>query len=325
MVDFTVEIRTYNRASQLKKLLDRLRHQINTENIAWEVVIVDNNSTDNTAELIREFQEVWPQAYPLRYFLETQQGASLARKRAIQEAKAELIGFLDDDNFPHENWVAEAYEFSKKYPKAVAYGSRILGLFEVEPPPNFKRIESFLALKDRGSQPNLYKPEVLSLPPGAGLVVKREAWLKNVPKDLKLLGPIGNSLMAKGEDFEALLYLSKEGEIWYNPHMVIDHQIPSERLEKDYLIQLIRCVGLSICQLRMATAKPWQKPKIIISIFLGNLRRLLLHWLKYRGKIQTDLVAACEMEFFWSSLLSPLYFAKNSLWVSVSNSSSNNL
>ena len=313
MIDFSVAIRTYNRATHLKTLLERLRNQLNTEKIVWEIVIIDNNSTDNTAELIRDYQEFWPQAYPLRYFLETQQGASFARKRAIQEAKGQLIGFLDDDNFPHSNWVAAAYNFSKNHPQAVAYGSRILGLFEVEPPPNFKRIESFLALKDRGLQPNLYKPKVLSLPPGAGLVVKRQVWLDHVPKNLTLLGPVGESLVGKGEDFEALLYLAEVGEIWYNPDMVIDHEIPPERLKKDYLIKLIRSVGLTICQVRLTTAKNWEKPILVIRIILGNLRRIIVHLIKYRGKIKTDLVIACESEFFLSSLISPFYALKHQL------------
>jgi glycosyltransferase involved in cell wall biosynthesis len=319
-MDFTVAIRTYNRSAYLREILDRLREQVQTELIDWEIVIVNNNSTDNTFLVVQEYQAHWPYTYPIRYFLETQQGAFFARQRCIQEAKGELIGFLDDDNFPALNWVYAAYSFAKLYPKAVAYGSRILGKFEVEPPENFERIQSFLALKERGSEPNLYDPKNLSLPPGAGLVARRQTWLAQVPNQLTLQGPVGKSLAAKGEDFEALLYLSRMGEIWYNPEMLIEHIIPSERLKKDYLINLIRNVGLSICQLRMTNAKPVEKPKIVVSIFAGNLRRILLHLIKYKWAIQTDLVAACEMEFFLSSLLSPLYFAKNSLFVGFSNS-----
>lgn len=315
-VDFTVAIRTYNGEKLLPAVLERLRSQMGTEQISWEIVVVDNNSTDNTAKILQEYQSNWSQAYPLIYYFEPQQGAVFARLRAIKEARGTFIGFLDDDNFPTPNWVAAAYSFGKSHPKAGAFGGQIKGEFEVYPPENFERIQSFLALKERGSKPNLYDPENLSLPPGAGLVVQKQVWLDNVPAQLVLQGPVGSSLAAKGEDFEALLYIGRAGwEIWYNPEMCIYHQIPKWRLEKDYLITLIRGVGLSICQLRMINASNWQKPIIITRILLGNLRRAILQLIKYRGKLKTDLVAACEMEFFLSSLASPFYLFKKSMQI----------
>jgi len=311
-MDLTVAIRTYNRSAQLRQVLDQLSQQKNTDGIVWEIVIVDNNSTDDTLPVVKQYQSHWP-AYPIRYFLETQQGAVFARQRCIKEAEGELIGFLDDDNFPTSNWVYAAYSFGKLYPKAVAYGSRILGKFEVEPPENFERIESFLALRERGSKPNLYKPEILSLPPGGGLVIRKKIWLENVPNSLKFLGPVGEFLSGKGEDFEALLYLAKAGEIWYNPEMIIEHEIPSRRLEKDYLLGLIRSVGLSLFQMRITTANNWEKPMIAMQLIFGNLRRAILHLSKYRSKVKTDLIAACEMEFFLSGMVSPFYGIKQNL------------
>ncbi len=312
-MDFTVAIRTYNGAARLPRILDAIREQVDTADILWEVLVVDNNSTDQTVEIISKYQTNWLDTVPLRYVLETQQGAVFARKRAIQEAQGTWIGFLDDDNFPSLNWVAAAYRFTQTHSQAVAYGSRIRGKFEVQPPPGFERIQSFLAIKERGDQPNLYQPRLLSLPAGAGLVVKRQAWLEYVPKCLKLKGPVGKSLAAKGEDFEALLNLSQAGEIWYNPEMTIEHEIPAWRLEKDYLIQLVSSVGLTICQLRMIQAKSWQKPLIILQITLGSVRRIIRHLIQYKGPVGTDVIATCEMAFYVSTFISPLHFLKNSL------------
>ena len=81
------------------------------------------------------------------------------------------------------NWVSSAYKFAQKSPKAGAYGSQIHGEYEVEPPINFERIQAFLAITERGNEPLLYNPQSRFLPPSAGLVVRREAWLETVPND----------------------------------------------------------------------------------------------------------------------------------------------
>jgi len=97
-LDFTVAIPTYNGESRLPELLERLRNQICTPYLTWEIIVIDNNSTDNTPKVVQAYQENWQCAYPLKYCLETKQGAAYARKRAVEEAKGQLIGFLDDDN-----------------------------------------------------------------------------------------------------------------------------------------------------------------------------------------------------------------------------------
>lgn len=127
MVDFTVAIRTYNGEQNLPILLERLRSQVGTESINWEVVIVDNNSTDGTAKVIEQYQANWPAQFPLNYFFESKQGAAIARQRAIREAQGTFIAFLDDDNYPSENWLAECYAFAIAHPQMGACGSQIEG------------------------------------------------------------------------------------------------------------------------------------------------------------------------------------------------------
>ncbi|MBD2180486.1 glycosyltransferase family 2 protein [Planktothrix sp. FACHB-1355] len=310
---FTVVIPTYNGASRLPLVLERLRQQMNTEHLAWEIIVVDNNSQDNTAQIVRDYQANWPEKFPLTYCLEMEQGVAFARLHAVREAKGELIGFLDDDNLPDSNWVVAAYSFAKAHPKAGAFGGQIHGDFEVKPPENFQKIQSFLAIREQGEKPRLYEPNNLSLPPGAAVVVRKKAWCEAVPNRPKLIGRVGKQMLG-GEDLEPLLYIHNAGwEIWYNPAMHTYHQIPQWRLEKDYLIALIRGSSLCICHLRLINSKTWQKPIIMAKIFLGSLRRTILHLLKYGGKVKNDLIPACEMEFYLSSLASPIYFIKTSL------------
>ena len=307
MLDFTVAIPTYNGASKLPLVLEKLRSQINTEDISWEVIVVDNNSSDNITEVLENFKAKWPENIPLRYCFEAEQGLAFARQRAIEESKGYFVGFLDDDNLAEPDWVAAAFKFGQEHQKAGAYNGKIIGDFEVNPPENFNKIKPYLAIREHGSQPHLFEPEKLRLPPGAGLVIRKKAWSECVPNKLTLTGRIGKVMVA-GEDYEALLYLHKGGwEIWYNPTMCIHHKIPKKRLEKEYLLSLGKGIGLATCQLRMVNAKNWEKPVIFARTILGNLRRITQLFIKYRGQVKNNLISAFELEYFWGSFLSPFY------------------
>lgn len=310
-INITIAIPTYNGAHRLPTLLQLLQNQINTECITWEIIVVDNNSTDDTAKIVHEYQKNWRHPFPLKYCLETQQGAAHARKRAVSEAHGVLIGFLDDDNYPEPNWVYTAYTFSTEHPKCGAYASQIHPAWETEPPPNFKRITPFLAITERGDIPLLYDKRKKMLPPSAGLVVRKQAWQQSIPQNPILTGR-ANGNMLTGEDTEMLSYIQKAGwEIWYNPAMEIHHQIPHWRLQKEYLIPFFRGIGLSRYVTRMVNIKPQLRAFACFAYMINDLRKIITHVIKYRRRAFTELVAACEMQLFVSSLVSPFYLWKH--------------
>ncbi|BAZ01611.1 family 2 glycosyl transferase [Tolypothrix tenuis PCC 7101] len=324
MINFSVAICTFNGEKRLPDVLDKLKDccaytaqlALETEPIIWEILVIDNNSKDNTAKVVQEYQANWPDAYPLKYYLETQQGLSYARERAIQEAEGTLVGFLDDDNLPTPNWVASAYNFGKNHPQAGAYGGQIKADYEVIPPNNFDRIARFLAIVEGNksfcynNHQNNYTVRKM-LPPGAGLVVRQQAWMENVPKQLFFCGRSDDSFVTS-EDLEALVHIRKAGwEIWYTPEMKIYHRIPKERLEKEYLIKLMRGIGLSRHHIRMLDFPAWLKPFALPIYSANDLRKLVFYWIKYRNLLQTDIVAACEMELLIGILMSPFYRKKD--------------
>jgi glycosyltransferase involved in cell wall biosynthesis len=315
VVDLTVAIPTYNGARRLPEVLERLRISCKhamlrsnyAEHFSCEVIVVDNNSTDDTAKVVQAYQANWPKEYPLKYCFEPKQGAAFARHRAFREARGTLVGFLDDDNIPAVDWVLAACAFAEKYPNAGAYASQIYGVFEVTPPENFHRLAPFLAITQRGSQPLRYEPQKKVLPPSAGLVVRKQAWLDSVPSRLVLTGRTSKS-MVTSEDLEMLSYIQANGwEIWYNPAMQIDHKIPHWRLKRDYLIPFFRGIGLSRYVTRMLSVKPWQRPIATLAYMTNDLRKITFLLLKHGVRVQSDLIAACEMELFVSSLVSPVY------------------
>ena len=306
-IDFTVAICTYNGEHRLPEVLDILKKQIQIEALRWEIIVVDNNSRDHTAQVVRNYQADWPAAFPIHYFFESKQGAAFARNLALRNARSPLVGFLDDDNLPAVNWIAAAYAFGKEHPNVGAYGSQIHGQFETRPPENFHRIESFFAITQRGTEPHRYEPWLKVLPPSAGLVVRRSVWLKNVPENCLLTGRFDH-FMLTGEDLEALSHIQlTDWEIWHNPAMQVHHKIPSWRLDPQYLIPFFRGVGLGRHVTRMLSVKPWQRPFIFPIYMANDIRKLIVHLIRYRNACKTDLVARCEMQLFLCSLVSPFY------------------
>ena len=307
MVDFTVVIPTYNGVQRLPKVLDALRSQLISDVCTWEVVIVDNNSTDGTAAVVEDYQPNWLATVSLRYVTEPRQGLAYARQCGVEAANGKWVGFLDDDTAPDQYWVTAAYRFGEQHPQAGAYGGQIHGDFEVPPPENFERIKSFIAIKERGPTPHLYQPDVLILPPGAGLVIRKQAWLEAVPAQLQRTTRGGN-------DFEISICMHRQGwEIWYNPDMHIYHHIPKKRLEKEALLSLSHTVGSCICELRLINVSVWQVPVIVGRIFLGNLKRIVRHLVRYRLQIRDDVVLMCELVFFIGGFLSPFYLLSKKL------------
>lgn len=309
-IDITVAIPTYNGAQRLPMVLDKLRSQTQLEGVNWEVIVCDNSSTDDTADIVEHYKANWPAHIPLHYRFAAEQGAAFARQRAVESASGELIAFLDDDNLPAQNWLSEAIAFAQSHPEAGAFGSQIHGQFQSELPAELENIKCFLAIIERGDQPHRYEPANKILPPAAGLVVRRSAWLSAVPKRL-FLNNKGKEAGLASEDLEALLYIQKAGyDIWYNPAMVVHHDIPDGRLRKDYLVTLFRCVGLSRFHIRLLGLESWKRPAYVPSYIANDICKLALHRLRYGRSEQLDTETACRRTLLASTARSPFFLLK---------------
>lgn len=321
--DFSVVICTYNGEQRLPEVLDRLeqcqKHTQTvlpdgaTEPIKWEIIVVDNNSSDGTAKVVRNYQAKWPdQGCPLRYRHERRQGAAYARKTGIVQAQSQLIGFLDDDNLPAEDWVTEAVAFAHAHPQAGAFGSQIHGEYEVEPGPELAPVLPFLAIVERGDEPSCYDSIKKVLPPSAGLVVRREAWEGSIPAEC-FLGGRTIQTMVTGEDTEALTYIQRRGwEIWYNPAMHLWHKIPSWRLQREYLIPFFHGIGLSRHVTRTQSLAAWLRPLAVVLYMLNDLRKIVMLFLQHGLLLRQNLVAHCQLTLAIASVQSPWYLWKQS-------------
>ncbi|MCL1471484.1 hormogonium polysaccharide biosynthesis glycosyltransferase HpsE [Argonema antarcticum] len=313
MVEFTVAICTYNGAERFPEVLEQLQKQVGIEGIAWEVLLVDNNSSDHTVNVVSQYAQNWRKDSQLRYVFEPKQGLGYARIRAMKEAKSkELVGFLDDDNIPSKDWVAQAYHFGQSRPQVGAYGGIIHAKIDQNPPPYFDQVKLYLTVGDRGEAAFHYKrsDKPRRIPAGAGFVIRKLAWQKCVPPPEKLLITGRDpKTWAAGEDAEVMFYIQNSNwEVWYNPKMEIWHHIPSHRLEEAYLLKLARGYGLSFHLTRLARFYPWQRPLVQLLIPFYTFRdslRVLSYYLKYKDAIANDLGKTCEFECKIGNLLSP--------------------
>ena len=118
MVLASLIIATYNGARKLPATLASLAQQTLDREL-WEAVIVNNNSTDNTSEVVEEFAKSHPELN-IRLVFEPQQGLSFARNRGIDEAAGEYLIIIDDDEIACPELLAEYYEFLDTHPHVVA-------------------------------------------------------------------------------------------------------------------------------------------------------------------------------------------------------------
>ena len=136
----TVAICTWNRADLLDQTLNRMRQLIIPDDLKWELLVVNNNSTDHTEEVIERNAT----SLPIRKLFERTPGLSNARNRAIDEARGELIAWTDDDVLVDTGWLSAAVAAARQYPEAGAFGGPIEPWFPI--PPNPDLVSAFPAL-----------------------------------------------------------------------------------------------------------------------------------------------------------------------------------
>lgn len=279
-MDITVVICTYNGAERVPDVLEALRTQTGLDRLGWEVVVIDNNSTDDTVAVVENAERTWDANAPLRCVTESRQGLAYARQRAVDEARGELVAFLDDDNIPESDWVHAAVSFAREHPRAGAFGGRLIGEYEVEPGRTFGLVQGLFALNEAENTFSYSEMGSGEFPPGAGLVIRRKAWNECVPVELSSSGVSGDSRANVGEDILAQWYIHDGGwEIWHNADMTSSHKIPGARFEPDYLDRFFDGIGNSRHRTRMIRYAAWKRPFMILAFNASDLWKLVrLRW-----------------------------------------------
>src|SRR6185503_13879751 len=131
-MDISVVVCTYNQASSLRLTLDALAAQVTPPDLAWEVVVVDNNSSDATARVVDAFAAT--ARIRVRYLFVGRQGLSHARNTGLAHANGAVVAFTDDDVGPAPEWLA-SISIAMRESGADIMGGRILPAWDAPPPP----------------------------------------------------------------------------------------------------------------------------------------------------------------------------------------------
>ena len=239
----SVCICTYNGSSRIGMVIDALAAQTQPVK-TWEFLVVDNASTDGTAESVNRLIKEKLGGHG-RVVHEARQGVSFARARAAQEARGEIICFLDDDNIPAPDFVAGAISAFAGRPAVGAMGGKILPVWERPPNALALAVQDFaLAICDHGDRAFRHHPK--NGPVGAGLCIRSKI-LKAIyfERDAaaKVTGHQGGGVRG-GDDFVVGILTWQIGyECWYEPSLKIQHLLPARRMEKEYLLQLYEGIG----------------------------------------------------------------------------------
>jgi glycosyltransferase involved in cell wall biosynthesis len=236
----SVVICSYNRAEYIVQAVESLYFQTLPKN-QFEVLVVDNNSLDNTGELVMDFMRKH-EDFHLTYLTEQRQGASFARNRGASFARAELLCFMDDDAVAEKDYLERIVTFFDNHPNAAGLGGRIIPRYiPAEPPWMSHYVSSMVGNFD-------YSKEVCEFEQGeypleSNMIVSR--------KDFNLIGGFNTALPGvkgtlriggEGKDFFFRLQALNK-KIYYDPKIIVHHVVEVKKLTPDYLCRVASGYG----------------------------------------------------------------------------------
>jgi glucosyl-dolichyl phosphate glucuronosyltransferase len=235
---------TYNRSKYLPKAIESLIKQ-DMDYEKYEIIVIDNNSTDNTPEIVRAYQQKHKN---LRYIFEPDQGLSIARNRGAAEARGEYVAYLDDDAMADTSWLSSLeYNFHNLTPPPFCIGGKVYLDWEGETPKWFP--EQLLPLYthlDHGDRALLLNERENTLYlQGANMAFRREIFEGGLNGFLSSIGRKGKSLLS-GEETEMIKRLvSLTLPVFYVPDAVVRHIVLPERRTRKYLIKRLIADGIT--------------------------------------------------------------------------------
>ena len=238
----TAIICTYNRAKYIGNLLESIAAN-DLEKSAYEIVLVDNNCTDNTREICEAFAKKHKDVN-FRYVVEPEQGLSAARNKGIKEAKCDVLVYIDDDALVDTWYLRIVAEYMQAHPEISAVGGPIIPLYETEEPKWMTRFtkELLCGYLYFGDKKRPFPGERY---PGGGNAAYRAEVFAEVGLFNTDLGRKGDGLMGSEEKDIFDKMKARGMRFMYLPKMILHHIIPQKKLERDYFNRLTYQIGLS--------------------------------------------------------------------------------
>lgn len=245
----SVVICCYNSARTIVRALEHLHRQRGMERIPWEVIVVNNNSSDATERLVLGFIDAHP-GWPATLVREQTPGLMHARKAGLARARYALVQFCDDDNFLADNYLSAMWK-AMQSATVGACGGKGVPLFDegTTPPEWFDAIAPSYACGEQGKGDEADVPHLY----GAGLCV-RKALLQQLEQKgfaYLLTGRTGNRQLS-GDDTELCYVIRRMGyRLRYVGEAEFGHCLSASRMTMDYVRRLYYGFGFSLPVLDM--------------------------------------------------------------------------
>lgn len=238
----SVVICCFNSAKRLENTLQALSVQNCVGICDWEILIVDNASTDDTARKSEEIWKKYQEPTPLRVIQEPRPGLTHARKAGILLAKFDYILFCDDDNWLNSNYLNIGFRILEDYPLLAALGGNGSAVFESQKPAWFDEFREAYAVGSQsltmedGKQLSLY---------GAGMFIRKSCYLNLVAYGFRefLNDRTGNSLSSSGDTELTNAFTIAGYQIMYSADLRFQHFLTTNRLQRRYLEKLFIAFG----------------------------------------------------------------------------------
>ncbi len=240
-MDLSIIICTRNRAGELKDVLQSLMAQECPPGMV-EVIVVDNASTDETRQVVGEFQKLGNRL-EVHYVFEPTPGLSLARNMGASVAQGEILAYMDDDGMVEPRWINHLLDAYRRHAGAWAVGGRIKVLWS-GPRPSWlpKSLEGFFGAFDLGDQEQeLHWPQYLY---GGHMSFRRDT-IECLGGFKTTFGRVGKNLISnEDKEFGYRLFLAG-AKVWYVPDVVIWHKAHPERVTQQWILRRAYSQGIS--------------------------------------------------------------------------------
>ena len=230
----TIILCTYNRCKSLARTLDSVVALTLSPSVEWEVVVVDNNSSDRTQEVVAEFARSNEKLF--RYIFEPRQGKSFALNTGIRAAQGEILAFLDDDVTVESHWL-EQLTASLIAGEWAGTGGRIL-LDRPFSAPSWMPLDgpfgaapTIAALFDLGNEAR----ELKQAPYGTNMAFRKTMFEKYGLFRTDLGPRPGSEIRSEDTEFGRRLLAAGE-RLFYEPSSIVYHPLPEGRLCQGYVL-----------------------------------------------------------------------------------------
>lgn len=240
----SVVICCFNSEKRIRETLECIQSQIFKRAIPWEVIIVDNISSDNTKKIVDETWKKNP-VTQLRIFDESIQGQTYARKKGVDNSHYDFVSFVDDDNRVDSHWVENVYLALTNHPDCAACNGMSTASFETVEPWWFKHFALNFAVGKQGDQSG-YVPVERGFLFGAGLSVRKSSLLDLYERDYPAIqsGRLINDMRGGGEDSElCFCFLLCGYKLYYDEKIKFSHYMPASRMNETGLRRIQTSLG----------------------------------------------------------------------------------